>query len=177
MLSAVAWKVFPGMWRLGWAGAAGDTSDDEAMACPIAPAIDKLPTVVRTCLRLWPSFPLDIEHSCFMTSSVAQGIYGVCDTPEIAAKIAARIRTFVPSDRLLFLPSDFIRDRVQEIGRCLADETEARSLSGPGDAVDVPATVLGHKGISVDRHPPDHHGHAFPLPTSIHPPAHRPTGG
>src|ERR1700731_820739 len=78
------------------------------------------------------------------------------------------IRTFVPSDRLLFLPSDLIRDRVQEIGRCRAAETEARSLAGPGDAIDVPVTVLGHKGISVDGHRPDHHGQALTLPIAIH---------
>src|SRR5258708_31903830 len=138
------------------------------MAWPIAPATDKLPTVVRTCLRLWPSFPLDTEHSCFMTSSVAQGSYGVCDTPEIAAKIAARIRTFVPSDRLLFLPSDLIRDRVQEIGRRRAQHTEAPSLAGPGDAIDVPVTVLGHTGISVDGHRPDPPGHAVAPPLAIH---------
>ncbi len=111
-----------------------------------------------------------------MTSSVAQGSYGVCDTPEIAAKIAARIRTFVPSDRLLFLPSDLIRDRVQEIGRCRADETEARSLAGPGDAIDVPVTVLGHTGISVDGHRPDQHGQALTLPIAIHQQASGPVG-
>jgi hypothetical protein len=90
-LSAVASKVLSAISLFGWAAAAGDTSDDEAMACPIAPAIDKRPTVVRTCRRLWPSFPLDTEHSCFMTSSVVQGSYGVCDTRLIAAKIAARM--------------------------------------------------------------------------------------
>jgi hypothetical protein len=90
--SAVASKVFSAISLFGWAAAAGDMSDDEAMACPIAPAIDKRPTVVRICLRLWPSFPLDTEHSCLgMTSSVAQGNYGVFDTPGIAAKIAARV--------------------------------------------------------------------------------------
>src|ERR1700742_742597 len=111
-----------------------------------------------------------------MTSSVAQGSYGVCDTPEMAAKIAARIRTFMPSNRLLFLPSDLIRDRVQEIGRCRADETEARSLAGPGDAIDVPVAVLGHTGISVDCHRPDQHGQALSLPLAIHQQAGGPMG-
>src|SRR6202049_1294478 len=52
------------------------------------------------------------------------------------------IRTFVPSDRLPFLPSDLIRDRVQEIGRRRGDEAEGRSPSCPGDAGGVPGTVL-----------------------------------
>src|SRR5258708_9521193 len=79
------------------------------------------------------------------------------------------IRTFVPSDRLLFLPSDLIRDRVQEIGRGRADETETRSLAGPGDAIDVPVTVLGHTGISVHGHRPDPPGPALTLPTALPP--------
>jgi hypothetical protein len=82
-LSAVASKVFSAFSAIslfGWAAAAGDT---EAMACPIAPAIDNLPTVVRTCLRLWPSFPLDIEYSCFG--------YGV-DCGEIAAGVDLPIK-------------------------------------------------------------------------------------
>src|ERR1700733_15159023 len=54
------------------------------------------------------------------------------------------IRTFVPSDRLPFLPSDLIRDQVPDIGSCLPEDTEARSLAGPGYAIDVSVTVLGH---------------------------------
>src|ERR1700674_4071569 len=70
--------------------------------------------------------------------------------------------------RLPFLPSDLIRDRVQEIGRCRADETEPRSLARPGDAIDVPVTVLGHTGISVDGHRPDQHGQPLTLAIAIH---------
>src|SRR5258706_14958940 len=86
------------------------------------------------------------------------------------------IRTFVPSDRLLFLPSDLIRDRVQEIGRGRADEAEARSLARPGVAIDGPATVLGHTGISVDGHRPDQPGAAVTLPIAINQQARSPGG-
>jgi hypothetical protein len=74
---------------------------------------------------------------------------------------------FVPSDRRLFLPSDLIRDRLQETGRCRADETEAGSLARPGDAVDLPVTVLGHTRISVDGHRPKQHGQALTLPIAV----------
>src|ERR1700730_15059427 len=78
--------------------------------------------------------------------------------------------------RLPFLPSDLIRDRVQEIGRCRADETEARSLARPGDAIDVPVTVLGPTVLSVDGHPPGQHGQALTLPIAIHQQASGPVG-
>src|ERR1700759_4203214 len=73
-------------------------------------------------------------------------------------------RSFVPSHRFPFLPSDLIRNRVQEIGVGRTDETESRPLARPGEAMDVPVIVLRHTGIFVDGHGSDQHGQALTLP-------------
>jgi hypothetical protein len=94
---------------------------------------------------------------------------------ESAAKFTASAR-FVPSHRVPFLAPDLICNRVQEIGRFWADDTESRSIARPGEAAGVPVTVLRHPGISVDGHRPDQHGQALTLPIAIHQQASSPVG-